>query len=182
MFTANSSVLRKILLVWLLWLGMGPLYAGDNGLPAVTLIETRDFGVLAKQPGLTDKPLLLVFVADYCQYCKTLEEEVLKPMLRNRDYDALVTIRLFKIDDPSTVTDFNGETISPDQFAARYHAKVTPTAVMLDLKGREIAPRIIGIPNIEYYGAELDAAIEQALDRIRKSTRQPEPAKHHAGQ
>ncbi len=135
---------------------------GEDDLPPVDLIEARDFSALAGSGEISHKPLLLVFVADYCHFCKAIEEEYLKPMLRNRDYDNKVVIRLFRVDMPGQVIDFYGKPVSEDEFAARYDAKLTPTAVFLDSRGRELAPRIVGVSNIEFYGGFLDDGIEQA--------------------
>jgi hypothetical protein len=54
-------------------------------------------------------------------------------------------------------------------FARRYGAEVMPTLLFLDGKGRELADRIVGISNIEYYGFYLDKAIASATKAMAES-------------
>jgi len=166
--TSGKRYWALALLLCLGWLPGGIQAASDDDdeLPPVELLEARDFAALAGSGELDRRPLLLAFVADYCHFCKTIEEEYLKPMLRNRDYDDKVVIRLFRLDTPEPVTDFDGKQVAVDEFAARYGAKLTPTVVFLDGKGREAAPKIVGVTNIEYYGGFLDDGIDNALGKI----------------
>jgi hypothetical protein len=59
--------------------------------------------------------------------------------------------------------------VSVCTFARRYGAEVTPTSLFMDGQGRELADRIVGISNIEYYGFYLDKAIASASKAMAKT-------------
>jgi len=65
----------------------------EDELPYVKIIELTDFKTLTKQARESGKVIMLEMSATYCGYCKTLEEEIIKPMLRSGDYSDNVLIR-----------------------------------------------------------------------------------------
>lgn len=136
--------------------------AGDASLPKVTNLE--DLGDEADDRKL---PILLMFSMDGCPYCVILEDNYLLPMLRSGDYQDKVIIRMVKVDDYATLTDFKGNRVDAEDFSSRYGAYVTPTMVFLDNEGNEIAPRLVGIGTEGFFAGDIDKAIETALSRIR---------------
>ncbi|UCE90318.1 MAG: hypothetical protein JSW10_05755, partial [Pseudomonadota bacterium] len=54
------------------------------------------------------------------------------------------------------------------EFAQRYSAFVMPTVVLVDHRGRELAPRLVGVTTPDFYGGDLDDAIDTALGRLRQ--------------
>lgn len=117
-------------------------------------------------------PLLIEFSAKDCVFCLQLEEDFLKPMLRSGDYTERVIIRKIDITSDTQLTDFNGQVISAQALARRYGVKVTPTVVLLDAKGQELAERLIGVTTPDFYGGYLDTAIDESLQRLRAMVRQ----------
>lgn len=111
-------------------------------------------------------PLMLVFSASDCSYCKVLEEDFIKPMLISGDYTHKVLIRRVMIDAPGELRDFDGKPVSPDALARRYKVFVTPTVIFVDAQGRQLAKRLVGITNPYYYGGDLDHAIDESLARL----------------
>ena len=107
-------------------------------------------------------PLLLVFSADYYEYCEQLEEQFLRPMLISGDYEDRVMIRLLKLGNGSSVRDFQGNEIATGDLANRYQVRVTPTMLFLNPQGRELAPRMVGINTPEFFGGYLDRSIDEA--------------------
>lgn len=131
------------------------------------LIKTTDLqndGQLAKSQ-LT--PLLLMFSQADCPFCLTLTEEILEPMLISGDYTDRVLIRELMIDDNHDIIDFSGRPIDPREVFSRYLLYVTPSILLLNDQGHELAERQIGINTVDYYGYYLDEAIDQALKKIR---------------
>lgn len=124
---------------------------------------TRE-GALSRKRRL---PIMLVFSADYCHYCRLLEEEFLKPMLISGDYDDKVIIRVVDISGLDEIRDFNGALVSADTFATGQGVFVTPTVKFLDDRGRDLVPKMVGITTIDFYGWYLDEAIESSLARLR---------------
>ncbi|HFD81225.1 MAG TPA: thioredoxin [Gammaproteobacteria bacterium] len=112
-------------------------------------------------------PLLLEFARGDCEYCTLLEQEVLEPMQRNRDYRRRVRMRRLLLDSDRPVRDFDGRNRDAESLARRYQVRVTPTLLFVDDRGQELADRMVGVTTLDFYGAYLDQALEQARDRLR---------------
>ena len=115
-------------------------------------------------------PMLVVFSQAHCAFCVTLDQEIIQPMLISGDYTDKVLIREIMIDRTGTVVDFDGNAVSPREVFDRYGLFVTPTILLLDHNGKEIAERMTGINTVEYYGYYLDQSIQQALMQVRQKT------------
>lgn len=111
-------------------------------------------------------PLLLMFSQNDCPFCIKLKEEIIQPMLISGDYTDRALIREFMIDDNSTVINFQGESVEPRDIFNHYKLFVTPSLLLLDGQGNELAERQVGINTIDYYGYYLDEAIKVALTKI----------------
>jgi thioredoxin-related protein len=143
------------------WLGNQPAGASID-VPYGTDLHAD--GRLAQDRQL---PILLVFSAVSCEYCRQLEDEFLEPMLISGEYTDKVIIRRLLLDNGQHATDFDGRQREASAIAARYRAWVTPTLVFIDGTGREVAERMKGINTPEMFGGYLDACIDTALLRIR---------------
>lgn len=150
-------------------LGAAPLYAAHAaGRPDAAIAIAHDLkaaGTLARQRQL---PILLEFAATTCGYCRTLESNVLNPMVRSGDYTHKVIMRKVVIDDDAPLRDFDGNTISAAGLAKRYGVFVTPTVVLVDGRGARLAREIVGISSIDFYGYYLDQAIDGSLRHLRQ--------------
>lgn len=131
-----------------------------------SLKEVHDFQELSHEMKTIKLPLLLVFRADYCGYCRQLEHEHLIPMEKSGEYATRILIRRFSIDKGETITDFQGKTLSADAFATRYQASLTPTVVFLNAEGQQVAEPLLGYNSPDYYGAYLEKAITQAQQAV----------------
>lgn len=114
-------------------------------------------------------PMVVEMAAEYCTYCKLIEEHVLVPMILSGDYESKVLLRQVNIDESTALIDFNGEEVSQSEFARRYKVKITPTVLFLNHRGEEVVPRMTGVALIDYYGYYLDERIETARAEIQKS-------------
>lgn len=138
------------------------------GLGAGTAVpETRDLQALARAAAARHVPILLEFAASDCRYCRVLERDVLVPMRISGEYRDKALIRKIEIDGGATLRDFHGGTVTVAALARRYRVEVTPVVVLVDPDGRELAPRLVGIANPDFYPGELDAAINRANRRLR---------------
>ncbi len=136
-------------------------------LPHVEIINTEDFRIDSRLAVQKQTPILILFSMEGCTWCHYVEEEHLKPMLRNSEYGKKVIIRRVMTDDYGDLIDFNGNTISSSDFSIRYDANLTPTVVFLDHHGNQLS-RILGVRNTEYYGGDLDDSLDLSLQMIRK--------------
>jgi len=117
------------------------------------------------------RPILLEFAAERCPYCVRLEQEFLLPMRRNPVDAGRVVMRRIVVDTDTPVIGFDQARTATDDLATRYAIKVTPTLLFLDTDGAEIAERMVGFNTPEFYGAYLNAAIDEANLRFRNQAR-----------
>jgi len=132
-------------------------------LPPVDIRPVDDFAALGKLASETSSIILLEMTATHCEYCRLLEEEVLKPMLRSGDYDNKVLIRQLKIDSNLNIRDFDGSTTTPAELSSHYRIAVTPTLLILNEHGHELTRRIIGVQSLDFYAGIVDAALNRGL-------------------
>lgn len=160
----KSTAIRRWLLTLLLVAASSCALAVE-----VKVLEVEDFSAIGRSSEKQRLPILLMLSAEYCAYCEQLEEDFLKPMLRNGSYRERVLIRKLRIDGYGAIRDFDGSTITPAEFAERYKVTLTPTVVFLDGDGVELAPKRVGLTTPAFYGGYLDDAIDQALDILRRT-------------
>ena len=132
-----------------------------EGLP-----QARDLQATGREAARAGAPVVLAVVADGCPYCRVVEDEVLRPMQADPAYRQGVRLRLLNLSDRQPLRDFDGRMRTPTEIAARYRAHVTPTLLILGPGGQEIAERQVGITVIDFYWSYLDAALEQARQRL----------------
>jgi len=131
------------------------------------LIKTTNLLADSKLAKNHSIPLLVMFSQAECPFCLKLTEEILEPMLISGDYTDRVLIRELMIDDHRDIIDFSGNPVDPREVFSRYLLYVTPSILLLNSQGDELAERQIGINTVEYYGYYLDQAIDQALGKVR---------------
>lgn len=129
----------------------------------LSLKEETNFQNLSELMQQANQVVLVAFVADYCGYCRQLEKDQLKPLLKAGHYKDHILIRTVDIANTHTLLDFQGKPSSPSAFANQYHADITPTLVFLDKTGQEIAERLVGYNSPDFYGAYLESSIQQAI-------------------
>jgi len=134
-----------------------------TGLPAA-----KDLRADALQAGRGHVPVLVYFSAESCSYCKEVEELYLRPMYADAAYRDKVIIRQVDIESTGVLRDFSGKRTNGAAFARRYGVSVTPTIKLLDAKGRELVPALVGVSSPDFYGSYLDAAIIAADAKLRE--------------
>ena len=113
---------------------------------------------------------IVVFVSQYgCQFCALLREQVLYPMIRAGELEDKAILREVSLDVGFNIEGFDGAEIAGRNFADRYAAVVTPTLIFLDATGTEIADKLVGIGNIEYYPFYLNRNLESARSKLKLS-------------
>ncbi|MEE9326845.1 MAG: thioredoxin fold domain-containing protein [Cocleimonas sp.] len=133
------------------------------------LVEESDFQKLAIEMKQKSLGLVLMLHAEHCPYCTKMENEVLSPMVKSKDYDNMVLIRKLQIDEARDVVDFDGSTVEPSDISNRYDAALTPTLVFLDHNGNQRNEKMIGINTVELFGAYLDIEIDKLVGNLKKN-------------
>jgi thioredoxin-related protein len=128
-----------------------------------SVTDLRQEAAIARAQNLI---LVLEFASDDCPYCRKLEALFLLPMQRNASYDDKILIRSISLSDIDTVIDFEGMSMTTNEFAARYEVDLTPTLLFLDADGMEMSERLVGIWSEDFYGGFIDNRIDEARDRL----------------
>ena len=127
---------------------------------------------MQKEAALTSKlcvPLVVMVSQFSCMHCEKLREKVLLPLLKSGEFDGKAQFRELLIDSDELVTDINGNTATGMQLAKRYIENVlTPTMLIIDPSGNEVAKRIVGISNIDFYSLYFEAEINAAYLKMSK--------------
>ncbi|MBE9567156.1 MAG: hypothetical protein IMF14_00570 [Proteobacteria bacterium] len=150
-----------------------PASASDNDdedyiLPYVEIPQPKDFSQLGETAQREDKLILLEISATDCGFCELLEEDYIKPMLRDEDYTRKLLIRKINIDNEGSIIDFDGNETTTGGFALRQKARLTPTMLFLDSHGNEVGERIVGINTLELFGGYIEASIEAGMKAIQE--------------
>jgi hypothetical protein len=109
------------------------------------------------------QPLVLMVSLPGCPWCELLRRNYLAPMRS----EGVHAFQIMVNDRSRAVRDFSGAPSTGFDLAQSYGAKLTPTLLFLNATGQEIAPRIEGIASADLLGAQLQASLQTARERIR---------------
>ena len=128
------------------------------------LTNLQELATISKQNNL---PMMLTFVAEWCEFCHLLGSEVLDPMALGGLYEGkYMYMRYVSIDDPEPIPGVDGKPIIKDKWADIYDAELTPTMIFIDSTGKQVAPPIVGIANIEFYTILIHKALNIAYKNM----------------
>jgi thioredoxin-related protein len=114
--------------------------------------ELQNLQDLAMQSKQQQLPILIMFGAEWCEFCQLLNERIFTPMALNGLYEGkVVLMRHAGVDEAQSIPDWNGQLINKSNWAYELDADLTPTVLFFDGEGKEVAPRIIGISEITLY-------------------------------
>ena len=155
-----------LLLVLITALLTSKLASGAAVNDVVSMQQVADLRVEAEIARANKLVLMLEFSRDDCPYCRKLEALFLLPMQRNTGYDDKILVRMISLGDSENVIDFEGETLTTNEFAARFGVSLTPTLLFLNADGVEISERLVGIWSEDFYGVFIDDRIDTARGRL----------------
>ena len=159
--------IRTALVSILVLIAQPSLHAAEREIPPAN--SFAEIGRLSLKQGI---PVVVFVSRDSCPYCRTLRNQVLKPMLAADKFvhrAILVEVSLDRVD---PIAGFENGQMTAAGFGESYGAEITPTLLFLDSNGREIGKRLIGISNLELYGHYLQKSIDEALLAIRTGNQQ----------
>ena len=137
------------------------------GLSPVTLTEATNLASDGRDADKKQLPILIFFSMNHCPFCIEVEEDYLKPMLRNSEYDNKVIIRKVRVDGIADVYDFDGKDRDLEEIGDKYNVSMVPTVILVDANGKALDAPIRGIANSHFYSHELDKAIARSTQKIR---------------
>ena len=129
--------------------------AAHSGVPV-----TQDLAALGVESRQGTVPILLMFAAEDCSYCERLESEVLAPLRLSGVDPTKVIVRKVMLEEYESISDFAGNKRDADDYAAEHGVQVVPTVVLVDAKGNELVPNLVGYQATGFYNAYLDEAIK----------------------
>ncbi len=146
---------RSVFLCLLMLVLPAPLFADE-------IESVKDMRVLEQQAEKRSLPVLLLFTTEDCEFCHALREHYLLPMKQSGDYNDVILFRQLYMDTYSMLRDRQGKLVGGDELALEFSVSVSPTILFVDAQGRELAERIVGVANADYFDKTLQIHIEQA--------------------
>ena len=140
------------------------VYEYEEEIPETAPIpELNSFEEVARTARARGVPILVEFSTPWCRYCEALEQQVLKPLIRNGKYKDRIIIKKLEVNTWSSIAGFDGRQYRSDRISRMYGVDLYPTLVFFDAGGKEISRRIVGITVLEYVAGELEQAIDIAV-------------------
>lgn len=164
----NKTLLTSLLvsLSWLPGTMLNQAHAGEILPLAVDLQKSSN--TAAKH----NIPVVIFYTATWCNYCKTLEENILHPLLETTNIEDYAEFRQVILDKSHwRMKDFAGNDIEMRSFGTLQKVRVAPTTLVYNNKGEVIAEPIIGLTLEEFYPGNLERAINNALKALGNSKR-----------
>jgi len=158
----KSLKIKAWLLVFILAISHNVVFANDY----VPLVE--DLRVLKNQADSRNLPILIMFSAEDCEFCKVVRENYLLPMAVSGDYESKILFRELLIEDFDYLRNEKGELITGDTLALKYDVEVTPTILFVNSDLQEVTKRIVGIGSRDFFDHRLNARIHQAKAALNK--------------
>ncbi len=163
----RSRPVRSVPAIWFVVVVVALIGLGGFVNRSVPIPAADDLRALFALSAERRLPVLLEFAAFGCVYCHELERGWLSPLVAETPERVLV--RRLRFGAGETVIDVDGRERDARDIATRYGVALTPTVLLLDAKGREIAPRQVGMGPRDYLNAYLEAAIAEAVAKVSAS-------------
>lgn len=155
-------------------LGVSVIFSQTQAKPDGSFKELQNLQTLGEQSKQLELPILLMFGAEWCEYCHVLTENVFEPMMLSGLYEEkAVLMRHVGVDESALIPDFSGKPIKKSKWAYQLNADLTPTVLFLDGNGKEVAPRIVGIPEITMFSGVLHKNLNIAYQNMGLDKRIP---------
>lgn len=145
--------MRQALLIPFFVLGLFVFFTQTQAGSKGDFKELQNLQTLGQKSDQLELPIMLMFGAEWCEYCEVLNEFVFNPMVIGGLYDEKVLLmRHVGVDEDDPIPDWNGQLINKAKWAYKLNADLTPTVLFFDGSGKEVAPRIVGVQEITMYG------------------------------
>lgn len=108
------------------------------------------------------QPLLVMVSLEGCIFCKIARQSHLAPMSRQGQPIVQVDMRSSQV-----VTDFEGRQTTHDELVRRWKISITPTLLFFGARGREVAERMEGAYQPDFYGPYLEERLSRSRAVLR---------------
>ena len=134
------------------------VHAAAVTLPQVVSLTDSLDGALRR-----GEPLLVLVSLKGCPFCDVARNHYLGPMRAQAQIDVVQV----DMGSARSVRDFLGQALTQDQLIRRWQIKMAPTVLFFGRGGVEVAERLVGGSNSDFYGAYLDQRLETARRVVR---------------
>ena len=110
----------------------------------------------------TSRPLIVMVSLHGCAYCKIVRDQYLIPMM-SEDGQPIVQVDM---QSSAELQDFRGERRTHDELVRSWGIPLAPTLLFFGPSGRELVPRLAGVPTLDFYGAFLSERVQRARDQV----------------
>jgi len=133
--------------------------------PPAALPPARFLGDELSQAMRNGQPLVVMVSLDGCPFCRIARQSHLAPM--HREGGAIV-----QVDMRSTqpVRDFDGQMTTHEALVQRWRVTIAPTLLFFGTAGREVAERMEGAYQPDFYGPYLDDRLAKARVAVRRAS------------
>ena len=131
-------------------------HAQEARLPVAQSLPDELKAALARR-----QPLIVMASLEGCIYCLSARRSHLLPLWRGGQ--AIVQLDLRS---PAAVRDFSGHVTTHDELSRRWNITVTPTLLFIGPGGVELAERMEGGYQPDFYGPYLAQRLESAVRRL----------------
>jgi hypothetical protein len=131
-----------------------------------TLIRAKNLRSEAAEAARHGEPLLILYSRPNCPYCDEVRKVWLLPMSRDAKHPRL-KVRQVDQDSDAALIDFAGKATTHAQFAASEKVSFVPVVAVYGPSGQRLAETIVGLRLRDFYGAYLDAQLDEARLHLR---------------
>jgi hypothetical protein len=103
------------------------------------------------------RALVVLASLEGCSWCKLVRQSYLAPLLA-----AGQPVVEFGMGRSTPLADFAGAPSTQAQMAKSLQVRVAPTVLFMGRGGHELAPRLVGVPLPDFYGAYLQQRLDAA--------------------
>lgn len=132
-----------------------------------SLPKIDDFSVVSELSKLNNTVIVVLVEQTGCRYCEIVSEDFLYPFHKFGQYKDKAIFRRISLDRGEMIKDIDQAKLATDAFCEKYGANFTPTVLFLDSKGNSLTEKILGMSSQDYYGYNLEKAIEKAYNTMR---------------
>lgn len=137
------------------------------GMEEIRVPRIEDFRQAGERARREGRLLVVLVSQHHCPYCEKIKAEIIRPMIRARDFADSILLGEIFIDEGERLVDFQGKRVPAADFAHGYGVFVTPTLLFLGPDGREAAKQMVGINTVEMYFYYVSESIREGLQRLK---------------
>lgn len=146
--------LRRALVLSFLSAGVWPAHAQT---PPAVLPAARSLPEELAAALRQGQPLVVMVSLEGCIFCRIARQSHLAPMARQGQPIVQVDMR-----SAQPVIDFEGRQTTHDELARRWKVSITPTLLFFGARGREVAERMEGAYQPDFYGPYLEDRLSRS--------------------